>query len=864
MNCLLPGALSGAGIGCDGGGWAGTLALVAALAAFLAAGFQCWQARRGGRGRWVLALPVLAGLIGWLLALSAAGLWFSREAGREGRHLAVLVDSSASARRTPEQLPTTLARVAERVGEASRTADPRDSASVLFVADGSVAVHPGLPLASLAGALPGLAGQKGPAEGNSDLAAGIRAAARKVRDAGGGAILLASDGLQTRGDALEAAGEAGHLGIPVHVLPVASPSPGIGLMASHLPPRVAAGVETRLRLVVANPLDRAGRFKLRVQLNGEGTPVEAEAEVPAGTSGAVTIPVIFADRGLQFLDIDLTPAEGGASQRRRAYTLVDTPTRIAALGPAGWLSALPSDSYQVERHADGQPFALNDIDVVVIDGVPANRLAAGQAERILAAVKDNGAGLFLANGPHRGRDEDPTVLMGYEETALDPLLPVTSKPREMLVEPPGRQVVIMVDTSGSMCGQPLELAQRLGTHIVDQLRPRDSLTITSFASGYSDLLQNVTMSAAGKAEARAKLGSLACGGGTDPNSALQRLAVKNAQQCGLFFISDGEFSLGARLPGCMTTIFAIGQTESSVNRDMARMGEMHFINETGAIGGLRLGFMQPEKRPKHFEPGNYRPDLLLPGSMLLPDPPGDLDGNAVTFVRDGVELAATRPHPVDPVLAFLDSGTGTTGVFTTNVPAAWTSGAGARSVKAWMEHLVAWPQRDRYVFDLVEQDGVPTLLLSLTVQDGRVPLVEQVSASLRSGDGDQPLRSEQDPSAWGRFRLRLPAAPVSGAAMLVLRETGPDALDREQRIPIRLGTAAGGAPTVGSEQWSYGVDTALLNALASASGGSYDPSAFILGGTVPRPPAALPLWPWLLVLATTLYLALIALWRWLP
>jgi hypothetical protein len=100
--------------------------------------------------------------------------------------------------------------------------------------------------------------------------------------------------------------------------------------------------------------------------------------------------------------------------------------------------------------------------------------------------------------------------------------------------------------------------------------------------------------------------------------------------------------------------------------------------------------------------------------------------------------------------------------------------------------------------------------------------------------------------------------------MLVLRETGPDALQREQRIPIRLGTIADGAPAAGSEQWSYGVDTALLTALAAASGGSYDPPAFVLGGTVPRPPAALPLWPWLLALATALYLALIALWRWLP
>ncbi|WP_162801205.1 vWA domain-containing protein [Azospirillum brasilense] len=872
MNCFVPDLVLVPGFGCDGGGWGGVLALWCAGIALVGSTFQSWRARRSLRIWRAVAIPLLTALAGWFLAVASTGPWLSQGTEQEGRHIAVVVDASASARRTPDQLSNTLHRTAERLGEASRNSQTLDTASVLMVADGATEVRHRLPLAGLAGALPGLAGAAGPADGQSDLAAGIRAAVRQVQAAGGGgAVLLVSDGLETRGDAVGAALDAGRLGIPVHTIPAASPAPGIGLVASHLPPRVAAGSPTRLRLVIANPPGRPATFRLRSWLNGEGrsgesggraAPAETLASVPPGATGTATLPLEFAGRGLQFVDVELAPADGGPAQRRRLYTQVDAPVRIAAIGPARWLDGLPTETYRVERLADGAAFDPGDLDAVVIDGVPAERLSAGQAERIAAAVRDKGVGFLLVNGPQRGRGEDPTVVMGYEATALDPLLPVTSKPREEMIEPPGRQVVIMIDTSGSMCGTRLQLAQELAARIVDQLRARDSLTITAFASGFQDILPGAVMGVDGKSRAHAAIGSLACGGGTDPNGALQRLASKDGRQCGLFFISDGEFNLSARQPGCMTTVFAIDQTVSTVNRGIFQLGEVHFLNRKGEASGLRLGFFNPEKRNKTFEPGRYRPDLLMPQSGLLPNPPDELDGNAVSFPRERVELAATRPYPVDPVLAFLDSGAGTAGAFTTDVPGHWARGPGAGAVEAWMERLVAWPQRDRYVFDLVEDEGLPTLLVSLTVHDGRVPLVEHLSASLRgSATGDMPLRSEKDPAAWGQFRIRLPETAQAASGILVLREIGPGALDREQRIPIRLGTRDPSGPAAGSEHWSFGLNATLLRAVSSASGGTFDPPPSVLGGAPPQPPLAVPLWPWLLALAALLYVSMIALWR---
>ncbi len=864
MTCLVPNLLWTASLGCDDGAWPAIAVIVCVIAAVLASLWQSLAAWRGGRSRRVVVgLPLLVGLAGWCLAIAATGLWRTGGSGHEGRHLAVVVDVSGSARRTPDQLSNGLFKTSDRLGEAVRNGHAADTAGILLVADGVAEARRRLPLSSLAGVLPGLAYEAGPGEGQSYLAAGIRAAVRQVQDAGNGSVLLVSDGLETRGDAAAAAREAGRLGIPVHVIPTTSPAPGIGLVASHLPPRVAAGSRTQLRMVIANPLPRSASFRLSARLNGEGVPTETTASIPAGSTGAASQPLEFTGRGLQFVDVELTPADGGPSQRRRLYTQVDAPTRIGALGPAGWLSGLPAGSYQVEHLTEGAPFDVGDLDAVVVDGVPADRLAPGQAERIAEAVREKGLGFLLVNGPHRGRSEDPTILMGYEATALDPLLPVTSKPRDEMVDPPGRQVVIMIDTSGSMCGGRLTLAQQVAGRIVEQLRPRDTLTITAFASGFTDVLPATPLGVGGKSRALTAIGSLSCGGGTDPNAALQRLSGRDGRQCGLFFVSDGEFDLRIRQPGCMTTVFAIDQSAGSVNRDIFQMGEVHFVKGSGDAAGLRLGFFNPEKRTKTFEPGRYRPDILIPQAGLLPDPPDELEGNAVAFPRERIELAATRPFPVDPVLGFLDSGAGTTGTFTTEVPGSWATGRGARAVEAWMERLVAWPQRDRYVFDLTEEGGVPTLLVSLVVTNGRVPLVAHLSASLRGGGfGDVPLRSDNDPTTWGRFRLRLPDQPPVAAGTLVLRESGAGALPREQRIPIRLGNTGRRVAASGAEQWSFGLNAALLRMVASASGGMFDPPAALLASAAPRPPLTVPLWPWLLAVAAFLYLSAIALWRW--
>ncbi|MCE9579664.1 MAG: VIT and VWA domain-containing protein [Deltaproteobacteria bacterium] len=80
----------------------------------------------------------------------------------------------------------------------------------------------------------------------------------------------------------------------------------------------------------------------------------------------------------------------------------------------------------------------------------------------------------------------------------------------------GRELVLLIDTSGSMDGPPLRQAKDVAHALIASAGPRDSLVVLGFASGVTPLADHpLVADEDGKARARAFVESLSSGGGTE-------------------------------------------------------------------------------------------------------------------------------------------------------------------------------------------------------------------------------------------------------------------------------------------------------------------------------------------------------------
>src|SRR5262249_13611537 len=245
---------------------------------------------------------------------------------------------------------------------------------------------------------------------------------------------------------------------------------------------------------------------------------------------------------LQFVDVAMN------DQRRRLFTHVERAPRVLAIGDDRWVAAFPAGAIEAVRKepsALGPSESIEDFDAVVIDGAIAGAVAPGAAARIAGAVSSRKPGLFLANGRHAGSPLSATTLMSYDDTPLEPLLPLISEARARQGGPPPRHLVMLIDTSGSMCGAPLITAQQIAISIVDRyLRPHDLLDLMAFTTSASARLTDEPMTPQGKTRASDEIRRMSCDGGTDPTEPRQQLAARRLKKGALRFYSDGR--LGPR------------------------------------------------------------------------------------------------------------------------------------------------------------------------------------------------------------------------------------------------------------------------------------------------------------------------------
>ncbi|MCU0674074.1 MAG: VWA domain-containing protein [Myxococcota bacterium] len=860
------------------------LALAVALPLLAILIWRVWRLPRvfGRRHRAIQIVMILAGLC---VTLALAGL----ELGHRLDRLAVVfaLDRSRSvdegrlgegnAAESGEVRDATRAAVAA-IRDVVPTMEPGDQAGlVVFGAQATTELLPSPepPIAIPQASLPRDA---------TDLGAGIRRALADLPAEHTGRVVVISDGVENRGDALAAATLAAGRGVVIDVLPIErTPRPEVAVESVRLPRTARPGEPVEVRVVTR--ATTSTRARVRVSRGGAAI-AEAEVDLRPG-SDVLVLRDEAPDSGVHRYDVLVDPLdegvdtgrdnnEGGAFLRvlggSRVLVASDAPEESEAL-----VRAIRQGGLEVAT-ADARTFPvdlgeLTTYDLVVLSDLQARALTEEQMLALASYVRDLGGGLLMTGARHS------FGLGGWAYTPVEDALPARFDLRQRR-DRLSLAMIIAIDSSGSMMAPvaggrtKLDLANEAAARSAMLLSPADRVGVMHVDTGvtWTQPMVSVTSPAAVAAACRrAQPG----GGGIDVDVAMPaaygELRAERTQLKHFLLFADGSDSQG--LDGMRDVVAA--SVRDRITTSIVSMGSGPYTPELehlSRMGGGRFYIVEDMTQlPRIFtqetmeasraalveEP--FRTEPRFPGAATrgidFARAP-TLGGYAVVNTRNrATELLAASDE--DPLLLQWQHGVGRSAVFTTDV--------GAELARPWL----SWPGYG-VLFDQLARD----LTRSPERRDARVSL------EVRGGVGHVRVEAV---SAGGEYRNYLQlggtvAAPGGRSVNVDLRQTGAGryegTFDADAPGPylvtVREGDgdeaamvgSAGVVQPRGSELRGEGTNHALLGQLAALTGGEVRTD--LRDVFTDRPPPTYsyqPLWPYLLATALVLFLLSVALRR---
>ena len=437
----------------------------------------------------------------------------------------------------------------------------------------------------------------------TDIAAAIRTAVASIPPSRVPKVVVVSDGNATTDDPVAAAASAG---VPVWSVPLPQRSePEVQLAAIDAPAQVRQGEPFFLEVIVNSNGPATGyvdlyRGDIRI---GEAEP-EA-VELKAGENKFRVRQTVTGQRQVTFaarlrgfgasdtlLDNNESMAIVAASGRPRVL-LVDPDTDQT--DSLRW--ALDEQKIDVEvRPIEGIPRDLVELqgyECVVLSNVPATAMTMRQMDLIRTYVQDLGGGLVMLGG------DQAFGLGGYYRTRLEEILPVRSN-FEKEREKPSLAMVLVIDKSGSMGGQKVELAKDAAKAAVELLGPRDSVGVIAFDG--SSYWVSELRSAGDKGRILDQISTIEASGGTNMyppmEDAYRALLSASAKLKHCIMLTDGISSPGD-FEGLAAEMAASRMTVTTVA--MGQGASEQLLEDIARIGGGRYYFCDdPQSVPQVF------------------------------------------------------------------------------------------------------------------------------------------------------------------------------------------------------------------------------------------------------------------------
>ncbi len=722
--------------------------------------------------------------------------------------------------------------------------------------------------------------------GHTDIAEGLRLAAASFPAGSRKRIVLLTDGVETRGLAVEEARRLAELGVQVQCVAAKrgrSPEVLVERLAVRPEARVGEPVEVRAVLRANGPASGIMRLYL------DGKPIEARrfAAREAGKLPAETFLVRLPKPDFYPLELRIEPDAGSdtLSQNNVGYAFTHVPGEAKVLvlySPEGegkksdtmvdvaaLSKALASEKIALKFATPGaipQSVAeLAQYDCVIIANLGAYAFSPAAMKAVQGAVREMGVGLIMIGGV------EGFGAGGYLNTPIEEALPVTCDVRQRKVMPNGALALIMHTCE---MPDPNFWGRKISDAAIDALSDLDEAGLVYYGGNGCAWLFPLQKVGPNRANMHALIKNAQPGDMPDFDASLQ-MAIQGLQKTQaamkhIIIISDGDPSFSnVGLLGQATAAKITVSTVAIAPHDPTCTGALQRI--ANATGGRYYYPKNPNLLPQIFvkeamtvrrsviftEPftpqwGVTTPPVKGFGGVALPE----LGGYVVTTPKPRAELPLTvkLKDVEDPVLAHWQYGEGKAVAFTSTAAPDWAPKwiSWPGYARFWAQ-IVRWTSRAAGSSDLQVtaevKGGEGRIVVEAMDEEGR--LLNQLELTGHSVD---PLGRPEDfalvQTAPGRYEARFAAgAPGSYAVAVAYKDA------KGQMRSVSTGAAGNYSPEFSAAE----PNPMLLADIARVTGGRVLPAdpeqdrEAIWARDLPPGYRVHPGWKWLLWLALVLF-----------
>lgn len=574
--------------------------------------------------------------------------------------------------------------------------------------------------------------------GQTNLASAVSLASGLFPPGASRQLVLITDGQQTQGDLEAAARDAALLDVVIDAVPVAGeqrPDVRAVRLVSSKKRRSHEGATVELRADIESSM--AGEGTLSLYENGievESRPIKLET----GQKSSETFRRTPEERNLYTYRVRIRGFPGEViPDNNEAMTLVDVRGRPLLLYVEGepdqahyLAEAMENEGIRLHtRPPESFPQSLQELsgyDGIVLSDLPAHRLN----EQIMASIRDYveqlGGGFVMIGG------RNSFGVGGYYRTPIEEILPVKIKAPDK-EERFSTALVLVLDRSGSMRGQKVEICKSAAVATVELLSGKDFVGVVAFDSNARWVVPMTRASS--KSAINLQIATINAGGGTNmhPGMVAGREALNRTQAKvkHMIVLSDGQTRGGAyqqlaaamKGEGITISAVAIGQgSHAALMQTIAAAGGGNFYQTLDPTNIPRI-FTQDAMthvgkliREESFQAKHVERHAMLKGC------PVDQSPELLGYVKTNRKATARVPLVTDlgdPLLAHWQFGLGKVTAFTSDCKSRW----GALWITQWPSYSQFWaqvlretarkPQSQFMDIRLAEQDGEARIQVDL-------------------------------------------------------------------------------------------------------------------------------------------------------